>query len=337
MRDIKYFGILRDFDLSKVNSENFHSLIDLNLFDKQELSVKYKSDEDYKHIELTSNDNFSDFFGFNRFEYHIKKDIYNEMYLLDLQKIETKNYYFLSNEITIIDFELEMHFNKKYKKQILETFHKKHFQNIDSDIMKNYLLYKNGTSALKNYSFFDYYIESIKSNIEDSDNGLFNFLKGIDVFFATDLKKDFELFHRVETICSFCEKSLKKIKNNKYVKAANAADIKLENGKNDIQNELLFDQDGLKIFSYICEKYTSKKNAAFYSYLYHFLQDKNKMISPSKTSVEYVNFVKGINQGLKYSKVIQTTSGSESKKIDIFKGFENIYKSYLKTTDVNLK
>lgn len=310
MGNNKYFGILKGFDFDEINKDNFQILIDNNLFDTGELSPCYRNDKDYFGIELDGNSwRFSDFFLFNRKEFYLKKEIYLEMYFKDKNYIEeTSDDEF---HISEIDFEIEKEIDTQKKLGIIEYHYKKYFSSIHNKEL--YLLYKNNTKLYGHNHFSDYYKGDIEA--DEDYSCIVKYLQGKETFYNKKLKEDWEIMFLVSKVCDFCLHKKQLIENPKFTNSQIN------------QSKSIFIDDGYKIFSFLESKYVGKKNNAFFSYLYSFLQENNKIIHKSKDSVEYRNFIKE-NFKLDMSRIIETSANNQYKKDDIFKTFSNHMKSY---------
>lgn len=310
MNNQKYFGILKTFDFKKINKDNFQLLIDNGLFDVHDLSACYVSDEDYFGLELETDDwDFSDFFLFNRKEYHLKKEIYDELYQSDRNLIEDDNDPAYS--ISQIDYEVEKEFNEQRKLVILEHYYKKYFSAIKDKEL--YLLYKNNTKKHDCNTFADYYRENIQAS--EDYRCIAQYLKGAGTYYNKELKEAWELMFLIANVCDFCVRKKHELANP------------LQKTQVISEAETIFIDDGESIFSFIMSKYSGNKNPAFFSYLFSYLKENNKTISKGKDSKEYRNYILR-NYKIKMSRIIETSANNQFKKDEMFIKFSNYMQSY---------
>lgn len=85
---------------------------------------------------------------------------------------------------------------------------------------------------------------------------------------------------------------------------------------------LIFKDDHDKLFEFIVENYSGKKNNAFFSYLFHFFSDNDYLLKKAKSSIPYNFFLIENNFIDKFSKVIQRireNCDEEKRMFEIFK------------------
>ncbi len=127
-------------------------------------------------------------------------------------------------------------------------------------------------------------------------------------------------FYRREKLIQFCKSKINELQN-------------FDKSKNVISqpslSDLLFTEDGEYIFNHIISNYVGKKNKAFYSYLYSYLQLKSKLVNNFKKDSEtYRSFIMKNFLTEKFSRIIVSNAFKQERKTDIFLIFDNLMKSY---------
>lgn len=92
--------------------------------------------------------------------------------------------------------------------------------------------------------------------------------------------------------------------------------IKLSSTTSSTDNriELIFKKDGYQLFDFIVSHYPSKKDTAFFSYLFFYLKIKSEILIISDDSKLYRNFIVENYGLLSYSRIQKTTSIKEITK-----------------------
>lgn len=312
---INYFGILKDFDFKVITKESFLILIEKGIFYKRRLSKSYEADEDYFGLELTQNtEEFNTFYLFNRKEYHLRSEVFLEMYLMDKIKIENNNE--LDYHIKEIEFEIELEKDFYKKLFVLDDYYKKYNSKITDfstfQFYKNILPYSDEV-----LDFCDYYANDIDSYEEFSC--IEKFLSGIDEFYAIELKALWELMYLVKEISYYCA-----IKKQELTREM--SNQKKDEVDSNITKEIFYN-NGLDMFAFLCYNSTGDKNKAFFSYLYTFLNLKSKIVKGRNDNKKYRDYILQ-EYKLKMSKIIQTIQGKNYTQVEQFKQFDNLLKDY---------
>jgi hypothetical protein len=314
----KYFGLLRNFDFNPTNSAKIlEDLIALNIFILEfSLTGKDLEEERQWHIK---NPNKKSYFGFDCLSFIFKEnmytynsDIYYQMYELDKLKIEY--YSETQDKILEIDYAIEREFQTEEKLRILEYRYNYYFNLIQNN-KEEYLLYKNGLFVYEVNNWRDIYKEEITAG--EDYKSVIDFLKGINRFYAVDIKETWKLLHKVSEICNYCELKKQQIENPQK------SNLDLINSA-----KLIFASNGFEIFKLLLKNYKGEKNKAFYSYLYHYLLKKDLIINPVKDNKDYREFIyKNKYSPFKLSKTWVSEQDVNNKKENIFGIFKNILNS----------
>lgn len=308
----KYFGILKNFDFDNIDKTSFQHLIDIDVIVYQEeLQGEQLEEEKQYLIEnpycVPDLSNF--WFIYNLKHYSFNPKIYSEMEKMDSDKI----IYFsdAENLILKIEHECEKAFKEENQIKILEK-HYSHFYSKIAKCSDDYLLYINGTGTSLFETFSDIYYDNITGS---GDTKMINdFLKGKDYFYNQEMREEWALIYKVSQICKFCKTKLKKIENPTF-----------ENKLKPDAIEPIFKDDGLDVFNYLLSKYQGKKNNAFFSYLYGFLKENNKILKPVNDNKNYRNFIE--KKYCKISRIIVSEDYSATK-IEMINFFNQQMKTY---------
>jgi hypothetical protein len=325
-----YYGVLKDFNLETINRNTFPKLLTSNIFEEEELSNGYQSQEDYFGIELCdSNWGLSNFYLFNRKEYYLKKSILPEMFRYCARKCEC--YDSLNQKKYDLDFNLNFQISDFSKIKFLKIEIQRLYQNLED---KDYfLLYSRNKETDDFKSWFEYF-ES--EQIENEDyTFIFKYLAGDNDFVPTSIKKMWQEYFLVNQLSEFCKKKIYQIERYSGI---NEADVNIEESKNSQNNFVqntnekkffnhskltseIFNDDSEELFEFIVNRYREEKNAAFYSYLYHFFCDKKFFVNnKKKTNIKYDNYLIKNKYIQSFSKVIQKseTDGDAAKDKDLY-------------------
>lgn len=341
----KYFGILKDFDFEKINSETFPLLIESKIFDVKKLSGSYESEKDYFGIELQStNESFNTFFLFERKEYHLKNEIIVEIIQSQVKGFDLD--WILSDFENYINEELNKEFVEKKKVETLEVIYKEQY-----DLLKNKTIYveyqsiKKEKNILKWWAFLDSEIE-----LDANYSFITNYLKGVfpenNCYFPDkicSIWKECYLFEKVrETLDLYRDKVQEKETKEKVLKEISNQDFLEHNEKStegvkqtaDIEMSSkdisLFKNDGLYIFNCITSNYSEKKNPAFFSYLFFFLKEKDLLkVNSSTDSKKYRDYIFE-NFNVKFPRIIYSVAQKQTERESKMNEFEDILKNFLK-------
>ena len=333
----KYFGILKDFDIQKINRDTFPKLIVSNIFEIKNLSDCYKSEEDYFGMELDDfNWQIDDFYLYYNKEYHLKEVVLEDMFDYCEFICEPLD----EHEEKILDLELNLnmqasHYSAiKYLKTEIILIHKS---------MKDsqyYLLYANGRETRDYTSWFNFF----SSEQIDCDvfTFVFKYLKGDHDFVPTFIKEIWIDYYFVKNLTKYCQDKIHQIERISGIKEVDVlieneiTNVKLYNVSNtekketitiykDIRTDIFSDENSRKLFDFIIEKCIYKKNTSFYSMLYKYLQRTGHINILDKDSSSYRSFIIE-NYNLKtFAKIQQQTTDKENNKWNVvFKTFEDI-------------
>lgn len=220
----KYFGLLSDFDFDKINKKTFSLLIEKGIFDEFDLSRTYSSEKDYFGIEL-SNDlwDFSNFFLFRKKEYHLKKQILDEMIARRKNFLES---FYDYTEIEEIEILISKELLVENKIRILDEKHSEYF-----DLIKNkpfYPLYINNANIQGYDTWQQYCIEGII--FDENFDFVVAYLKGNENYIPIDLKRTWDDYFVFSKISNFCQEKKVDLLNikTKVVAAEKKIDLHLQ-------------------------------------------------------------------------------------------------------------
>ncbi|WP_396177454.1 hypothetical protein [Flavobacterium sp.] len=314
-----YFGILPNLDFDKIGINELNLLVEHNVFYSRKLSDTYKYDDDY-FLKDSDKMSFGNFFIQDRKEYHLKNEVYSEIYFLDAEKIKLQSQ--LSYHINKIEYEVDSEEYVGSKYSILEKYYKLYRDKIDD--LELYLLYQDistyesceGTCS----NFYEYYVVDFNAN--EDYTGVGDYLNGIDRFYNVEFRQEWGKMYLVRGVSQFCLNKMKDLRQQ-------IIDESLKESQEALAQEI-FKDDGLRMFEHIVSKYQKQKTKAFFSYLYFFLQNKYKMQNFSSDSVLYRNYV--INNGYlpDFPRIIVTQSEKQTAKDKIESNFKKLLESYSK-------
>jgi hypothetical protein len=310
-----YFGILPNLDFDKIGINDLDILVEHKVFYSRKLSELYKNEDDY-FLEDTDKMGFGNFFIQNRKEYHLRDEVYAEMYFLDTEKIKTQSE--LPYHINKIEYELNSEQNVGAKFYILEKYYKIYQSKIKN--LELFGLYQNINSSCGCNDFYEYYVADL-DEVEGYE-GIFDYLRGLDRFYNLETLKEWENMYLVREVCQFCLVKMKELRQLN-------TDIDLK----EIQDALaqkIFKDDGLKIFEHIVLKYQETKTRAFFSYLYFFLQSESKITTDKVDNEKYKKFVVNREYLPDFGKIQQSVSKSQGEKYIMDSVFRELLKSYSK-------
>lgn len=302
-------GILKNFP-QYVNCQNFKELIDKNIFVRGE---KVTIDNDYFGLENGYDYEFSSYYQYFGYEYLFNFQVFEEYFNERINEFELK----LKISGNLPDFvilELELIFDLNEKINYLKS--------ILNDIYLKSIIYHIDLIEIKNNNI-DFYKKYIYENLYDENVSFINIL----LFLNNEkllVKNDFEFnsIHSNLYIIRSIEKKI--IEYNYLIKNQNSNNFFKEDSRNDI-----FKEGAQKKFEFILNKYSNKKNTAFFSQLYHYLLDKNLINSFSKDNKNYREFIIKCGYLIQFSRIQERTSIKENSKWDnINSVFDDILKTY---------
>lgn len=112
---------------------------------------------------------------------------------------------------------------------------------------------------------------------------------------------------------------------NKYLKTI----LNIQNEKSNYKDfktleKTIFKNDGIDIFNFIINdlKGITKENVSFYSKLFHFLQELNKIDTNSEDNVDYRNYIKLISNIKSFSRILPVEKKFSKRKNEIYQKFD---------------
>jgi hypothetical protein len=316
----KYHGILKNFDFNKINKDTFPLMIESNIFNVKELSDTYKNPNDYFGVELEdSNECENDFYLFNQKEYHLKIDVLEDMY--DYCEIICEPNSELENKIQDLEFNLNMQVSIFSQIKFLKT----QILNLNKSIIDStyYLLYTDGVKTNGFKSWFNFfYSEQIDG---EEFQYIFRYLKGENNFVPDFIKAIWEDYFCVKNLTDYCKKKILRLER---ISGINEADVIIENqiSKNlndleksetrtefkDIRLDIFKDVNSRLLFVHIVNAWQGKKNTAFFSRLFKYLQEKKEIIIIDNDSEIFRNFIIDLEYLHTFSRIQKKTTEKES-------------------------
>jgi hypothetical protein len=305
-------NLLNDFDLNNPNNEMIDHMIKSGYYriceSGRNYYEKFKPKNYILGIEIIYNDTpylFSREFSNELYDYlkSIILDLYDRNFEKDKFTVELKlkGYFDSTEQLEIL-------------KKILNKCH-----DVEGDLAEDFFSYLNSgdvwlkdwitTSFSEEDEIYRYYLKTTpEEKLNDSII--------IDVYLPMWLE-----FYRRKKLIEFCNLKIRELQNSELNK------IEIFNSKR--ETEIIFSEDGENIFNYINSNYSHKRNRAFYSYLYLYLQSKHKLINNlKKDSIIYRNYVMKNYLDGNFSKIIDSNAYKQEKKRDVFLIFDNLMKSY---------
>lgn len=323
LADSKFNGILNDFDLNKCTLEAIlHSIsVGVYLEEEDQGNLQIYIEHEMFFIENSEEWEFGNEMVLNNKSYCQNYDIPTELYREIEYAIVKVFRYELKEDIASIVSSLNGFFNNENR---IEYLNKKHLECWSSaNTPSQFLLYMGTSNDYENWQ--DYFTMIIsertdltKEYLSRSKYGNFKIERD---YFYNEIK-DWVYYYRLKNIIDFCVLKIDELQNENL------------NGEIEKPNlsTLIFKNDGLKIFDFIVLKYTLKKDRAFFSYLYYFLQAEKKINLYTKDNIIYREYVLDKFSYLKtFSRVISSNAENQYKKTDVEDNFKNILKSYSET------
>ena len=297
--NVKYFGILKSFDFDAINRNTFPRLIESNIFDISEASY-YNSEDASVHYDGMDVDDqmwgICDTFIYNRKYYNIKHEVWNEMFQRCRGKLEN----FDDLQIKIEELELDLHFQVSLasKIRILKEYMMALNQSMSDSTY--YLLYLKDRETEGCESWYEFFHLGQVNEIDF--NYLFKFLKGDNNFVPIFISQIWSEYFLTKMLNKYCKDKILKfelisgIREDEIIIAAPSGDKILptqitDEKRNDNHQNDIFCDDGEDLFKYIVSRYSDTRNKAFYSYLYYYLRDINKIDLLSDDNRKYKDYV----------------------------------------------
>ena len=308
--NIRYNGLYKGKNLNSNSESLMIDLIKKRVYEFNMTNSDFINLNHRKSItELNKNNNYS--FGdsvlFNDGIYDLSLDLVNEIYNCLVELIKT-NY--------SLNFIIDEHCNQVISEMNGYTSIEEKLIFLQSKITSlwkqdekstSFLLFmgkpcKTSFKSWKDYIIQDFDLEFIRYYLSAE----FSEKIGDSYFYKTTLK-EWIYFYKIKSIIEFSENEILKLKakeDTRYV------------------SPIFNDLESFNLFKFIIENYHSDKNAAFFSYLYYFLQEKDKIKhKDSKVFRRYV--LENYNQYLKtFTRISIGSSNALTKKETI----NNIFK-----------
>lgn len=317
----KYFGILKHIKEDYVNKNVFEEILKFNLFDEFPLSNGYFGSS-YFGLELEPNNfkaDFNDFFLYNYKEYNLKSSVWKDMFNSQAQRVELQH---LMSDFEINDYVVNFH-SLTTKDEKLDFL-----KELNADFLKLYknkdllFLYLKGEPVRGYKSWEEYYISEQVEN--ENFTYIFNFLKGSQDFYPKEVHKQWREFRIYKDIFEFINDRLSTLEENQ--KSVIVEKVRVFE---DWRSDIFKDRDSRLLFNFIVDEFTGEKNTSFFSMLYKFFQQKNRIIITDKSSNIYKDFICK-NYDLKsFSRIQEQTSFKENTVWDkAFRIFEELEKNF---------
>ena len=300
----KYQGILFDKNLDIIDETLLEELVKLNIYKKSKFDQNDKKSY-IKELVLEQE------FYFGQYLFQINNEVLEEIYL------ELKNFV----EEIKFDFEMsEKHLDMQLESYLLIEdkikFLAKKYRKYHSKLVENYevkLFLGEELWGYKNWK------ELILGLIEG--NLISQHLKEQVINFNDDFIIRWSNYFSLKSMCDIILE-----KNSEL-------HIKEENDKKSIikknKSLTIFIDDGLQIFNHVVDNYPDELNVAFFSDLYTYLKESNKILNPSQTNKKYIRFVlKRYTELESFKRIIVSGAFNQNAKENRFLIFKEILKSY---------
>lgn len=335
----KYYGVLRNFDLDKINKDTFPLMIESQIFDVRELSKGYEDDESYFGIEVEDgNQAINDFYLYNREQYHLKSSVLEDMY--DYCESKCENFEMLTKKIRNVKFNLETyvsnHSKIKYLKQLIFDVRS---QIIDRDY---YLLYTKKEEVDFYRSWYEFFRDE---QLGDEDyTYIFKYLKGERDFVPPFIKDLWKNFYYAQGLINFCIKTILHFERISGISEADIVIDKYSKSKvnyllsenvvdekeyNDIRLDIFRDKKSREAFDLIINKWKKPKNTAFYSKIFKFFQENGYIIIEGDDNETYREFILSNFTLESFKRIQKRTSDKENNSWDkAYSFFEDCLKKF---------
>lgn len=342
----KYEGVIKGFDLSKINRDTFPKMIKAGMFETRDLSQDYKGCE-YFGMELTDqNEEINNFYLYNQKEFHLKEDVLENMFDRCALNCESND----DLEIIIEKLQLELYIQisalskiRYLKKRIFETM-------TSLDEPRFYLLYKEGIKTWGYRTWYDFF------KFEQTENEdfyhIFQYLIGDGDFVPVFIEKIWKDYFLTKGVIDFCTNEILCLEKLTGLSEADVLVESTSDGREEqiqIQDERynnplklkdslhhIFSGDGQRLFEYIVSR-SSKTNKAFFSYLYFYMKDLNKIILFADDSKEYRDYIVKRYEIQKFSKIQKTDpekdSSMRSKNFKLFDAYRKDFYDFDTTVE----
>jgi hypothetical protein len=300
----KYQGILFDKNLDIIDETLLEELVKLNIYKKSKFDQNDKKSY-IKELVLEQE------FYFGQYLFQINNEVLEEIYL------ELKNFV----EEIKFDFEMsEKHLDMQLESYLLIEdkikFLAKKYRKYHSKLVENYevkLFLGEELWGYKNWK------ELILGLIEG--NLISQHLKEQVINFNDDFIIRWSNYFSLKSMCDII------LEKNSQLH------IKEENDKKSIikknKSLTIFIDDGLQIFNYVVDNYPDELNVAFFSDLYTYLKERNKILNPTQTNKKYIRFVLKRHTELEsFKRIIVSGAFNQNAKENRFLIFKEILKSY---------
>lgn len=337
----KYRGILKNFNIEKINRDTFPQLIAANIFDVDELSDRHVSSDFYLAMEVDDlNWGLSNYYEYYNKSYCLKHEIVVAMFDDCKSKCESQDE--LQYKILEIDLNINIQASDYSKIKFLKT--EIFIMNQNMSDPHYYLLYSKKRETEGYSSWFEYFRSE---QIDNEDyTFIFKYLKGDRDFVPTFIKQIWQDYFIIKHLTEYCKKKIQIIESNTGI---NEVDVFIDSGMisvklnspydtvnketiteyKDIRTDIFKDENSRKLFDFIIENWKGKKNTSFYSMLYKYLQNKEMIIIPDKDSSSYRSLIVDKYDLKAFAKVQQQTTNKENNKWDkVFDTFKDIEKKF---------
>ena len=336
----KYHGILKSFDLNSINKDTFQLLINAQIFDINELSNNDLRG-DYQGIELDNyNQSPHNCYCYNHQWYDLKLNVFEDMF--DYCEFTCEPNDELERKTRNLEFHLETcvsnHSKIQYLKQVVFD--------VKNQIMNKdyYLLYTRNLKIDGYKSWFKFFM---LEQIDGEDfTYIFKYLKGSYDFVPPFIKNLWENCYFAKGLMDFCTK---KILHYERISGINEAEVTIDKYSKSNINYLLSEDDGeekeyhdirldifedlnsRKAFDFILSEWKGKKDTAFYSRVFKFLQSKKYIILEGDDNDIYREFIMSNFSLDSYARIQKRTSIKENDVwAKAFKSFEESLKKFEK-------
>lgn len=331
----EFLGILKDFALyeDKKSLAFLEYLIECNVYIEVKempyhlVCFDIAKEEQRKDVDL----HYMDAFHYNDRIYIYNMAIYSDIYKLSQYVIECRLKWVFKDDIFYLISELNGFINDEDKIEFLKEKLKFYWK--PNENTSSFLLFMNKMQDAEGETWEE---EMITCMVEDPIFDLF-FLTGsnkIELNDSSFYNNYFRLwveYYRKRRLIEFCTNKIAKIDGSPNLRPRefNKENIN-QTSLRKIKSDLIFKDNNEILFDFIVNSYASKKNNAFFSYLFHFFSDNGFLLKQAKSSIVYNSFLVENNFIEKFSKVIQRVENNSLEEQRMFQIFNKAVDKFLK-------
>jgi hypothetical protein len=334
----KYHGVLKNFDLQKINKHTFQLLIEAKIFDVKELPKTFGFEDDFIDIDMEIYYNAWDCYIINDVEYNLKLEVWEDIF--DYCEFKSESHDKLAQKIRDLEFNIDTyvsnHSKIKYLKQVIYDIKN---QIIDRDY---YLLYTKNIKVDGYDSWFEFF--SLGQTGDEDFTYIFQYLQGEYDFVPPFIKSLWTNCYYAKDLIHFCTKRILNLEKTSGINEVDVSidiyaksrinyllseNLQAEKEYHDIRLDIFKDQKSRIAFDLILSEWKEEKNTAFYSKVFKFLQLKGYIILEEDDSDEYRKFILSNSKLKSFTRIQKQTSKKLNNIWDrSFSDFEKYLKNF---------